>query len=1020
MPLKHHFRNLFARHTTFWLLMILFAIALVTRLWHIELPINFDENYWVRRGVHFYVALLSGKLEDTFLRHHPGVTNLWLIGAAFSLRYLLHDIMPLSPPFAGFAEQSDSLLGYLRAIEHIDQMPLEAYTSARFLAAFVTAGSMVAFYWLSRRLLGNMIALIATMILLFEPFFVAYQRSLTTDANQTNFTWLALLAFLLYLQHKKEQLGAWRWLFLSAGCYALALLSKIPALLSLPALALWLLWYAVRGHFGEKVRYGRLLGEIICWGLIVGAVIFLFWPALWVALPETGLQLYQQLSEEVGGHEQFFMGQMSRSPGAAFYPVVLFYRLSPLLLFGLILCCLSLLLRPLRPHDTDATALWAIALNLLIVLILLDSRASKIDRYIVPLIPGIALLAAAGILRWGEWASGPPSAGSGTGGEGLRGGEGDLRGLSKPLVWMLGLIGVIQLATFCSYLPYHLTYFNPLWGGTAGAKQVLMIGNGELLDQAAVWLNQERPPFSQGRLVASWYDASFAPYYRGATVSLSADSADKWPWVQAQRVVLYVNQFQRQGIYYTSHTDYFTLQDPLHTIRAYGVDYAQIYAGPIVEASALAERAFIQTSLDFDSYATLLGYELQRSELAAGEAAIVTLYWQAQEPFPSADYYVNLSIRHPNGLLLNKEDQLPVHGFFPVTDWQSGQIIRDVHAIEIPPGSPPAAYSLEVGLYSPQQGQGLEIRDEERAGGQQVALTTLQVTRSTSPLAKRAVAYGDELQIASPIAAQKAPSLNGARLLGYEWASPAQLRAGEGVAMTLLWQAGSESEAAAEIPHLYLRLSSEGQQWQRAIGHPLGGSYSPEQWRAGELVRDIWLALLPPDAPTGQYQLDLVAQSANQSTLLLDLGQLAIESRPHDFQTSVPRVIQQADLGNSARLLGYDISASAQSGQALDITLYWQALGELERNYTRFVHLLNEEGQLVAQRDSVPGEGQYPTTIWVKGEILKDNTQINLPAELPPAPYRLIVGFYDPATWERLPNNEGTDHILLKQPVKVR
>ena len=53
-------------------------------------------------------------------------------------------------------------------------------------------------YLLSRKVYGASVALTAAVILLFEPFFVAYQRSITTDANQTNFMWISFLALLVY------------------------------------------------------------------------------------------------------------------------------------------------------------------------------------------------------------------------------------------------------------------------------------------------------------------------------------------------------------------------------------------------------------------------------------------------------------------------------------------------------------------------------------------------------------------------------------------------------------------------------------------------------------------------------------------------------------------------------------------------------------------------------------------------------------------------------------------------------
>ena len=50
-----------------------------------------------------------------------------------------------------------------------------------------------------------------------------------------------------------------------------------------------------------------------------------------------------------------------------------------------------------------------------------------------------------------------------------------------------------------------------------------------------------------------------------------------------------------------------------------------------------------------------------------------------------------------------------------------------------------------------------------------------------------------------------------------------------------------------------------------------------------------------------------------------------------------------------------------------------------------------------------PGDGAFPTTSWVQGEVLSDTYQLELPADLAPGSYRLIVRMYDPTTLAVLP-----------------
>ena len=85
------------------------------------------------------------------------------------------------------------------------------------------------------------------------------------------------------------------------------------------------------------------------------------------------------------------------------------------------------------------------------------------------------------------------------------------------------------------------------------------------------------------------------------------------------------------------------------------------------------------------------------------------------------------------------------------------------------------------------------------------------------------------------------------------------------------------------------------------------------------------------------------------------------------------------------------------------ITLYWQVQDSMPQDYTTFIHILDEEGQIVAQDDSQPTDGVYPTSIWDKGEIVADRKEINLPGEALDEELRVFTGVYLLETLERLP-----------------
>ncbi len=132
-----------------------------------------------------------------------------------------------------------------------------------------------------------------------------------------------------------------------------------------------------------------------------------------------------------------------------------------------------------------------------------------------------------------------------------------------------------------------------------------------------------------------------------------------------------------------------------------------------------------------------------------------------------------------------------------------------------------------------------------------------------------------------------------------------------------------------------------------------------------------------------------------------------------------------AIFGDAARLLGYSLeSASARPGDTVNLTLYWQVLAPLDKEYTVFTHLLGEHnpatnGPLWAGHDSQPDGGHYPTTAWQPGEVICDVHPLSVPTDAPPGEYRLEVGFYLLETMARLPATDSQGQPLSGEAAVV-
>ena len=89
-------------------------------------------------------------------------------------------------------------------------------------------------------------------------------------------------------------------------------------------------------------------------------------------------------------------------------------------------------------------------------------------------------------------------------------------------------------------------------------------------------------------------------------------------------------------------------------------------------------------------------------------------------------------------------------------------------------------------------------------------------------------------------------------------------------------------------------------------------------------------------------------------------------------------------------------------GDTLVLLLYWRALGSVDKDYTVFLHLVDEKGKIVFGEDAQPHGGTAPTTAWQPGKLVVDPHLIPIADEIPPGVYHLEVGLYYLPTLERL------------------
>lgn len=101
------------------------------------------------------------------------------------------------------------------------------------------------------------------------------------------------------------------------------------------------------------------------------------------------------------------------------------------------------------------------------------------------------------------------------------------------------------------------------------------------------------------------------------------------------------------------------------------------------------------------------------------------------------------------------------------------------------------------------------------------------------------------------------------------------------------------------------------------------------------------------------------------------------------------------------------------AGSKIQVTLLWETLTRPERGYTVFVHLLGEDGHLVAQHDGTPVFGTRPAATWTPAELLLDRHEFVVPAAASVGSARLLVGVYESTTITRQIWANGQDSVRL-------
>ncbi len=958
-------------HRLSWVIPLsVFLLALIPRLLGLDVFLTADEDDQLRFASDFLTAVLALDWKGAVLLGYPGVPTMALGGLGLGLRYLLHTW--------GLAPLAAAELDLTSTLRHVTEHPLDYIQAARLPMVMVTSLAVLGMYLLMRRLLDRRIALIAALLIAFDPYFMANSRILHVDAPLAYFMFISFLAFLLYLQEER-----WQWLVLSGLSGALATLSKTPGAILAPILVVAGLTYTLHPADGKSTlagnavhtagrRWRRFAVAIAVWGVVAVAAFYALWPSMWVDPGHAINWIIRNIRSAVNTTHPssgVFWGGTKSDQNPLYYLINLPFHLTPLTTIGLLAGAIATW--RLRRYRVLLLALWAYAILFIAPVSFVGRRG---DRYILPVYLAFDLLAAVALYWVANWLASV-----------------NWTRLKGRWEWALGAALGIQILFVSAFHPYYFNYFNPLVGGGRTAPYLINVGWGEGLDQGAAYLNQL--PDASGDTVAAWYSFQFAPFFKGRTVDLSSNE----PALTADYTVFYINQIQR-GFPSQELLFYFQDRQPMHTVRLKGMDYAWIYPGPVISTKPPATVGH-PLGIVLGGAVRLIGYETPQQAIRADEQLPITLYWESIASV-RGDHNVYVRLVDKMGNVWGQVDRLPLGGLWRTNQWQPGTYIRDEYRLALRPGTPPGDYHLEVAMYSFTTGDTFGIA---RNVGQ------VRVTPARHILRPTQIAMQHTLRTSV---------VPGLELMGYDLGTE-RVGPGERLPVMLYWRATRPLDVDYRVSLDAASVAgNEGGSWLDRLASE---EYPTSQWRRGEVMVDAHQLQMPPTARSGFYLLSLRLVNATSGDIVSDrviLGKLEFVERARDFDMPEVQHRVGVPLGGMAQLMGYDLpQEQVAAGDSFPLTLYWRALDEMNTSYTVFVHVVGPDGIIRGQWDSVPGKATLPTTGWVKDEVITDEYLVPMDEDAPPWQYTILVGMYDPKTDERVPTASSqapiTDFITL-------
>jgi hypothetical protein len=162
-----------------------------------------------------------------------------------------------------------------------------------------------------------------------------------------------------------------------------------------------------------------------------------------------------------------------------------------------------------------------------------------------------------------------------------------------------------------------------------------------------------------------------------------------------------------------------------------------------------------------------------------------------------------------------------------------------------------------------------------------------------------------------------------------------------------------------------------------------------------------------------------LSETFNRADQVFEIYRFEPRALGYDVSVPLPRIKHPAEINfdHKVMFLGYNVEEVVQKKQepswlekylnagaklmpghqtTFRITYFWRCLEEMERDYTLVTQFEGHHGKTYRMDHSHQGvNGYYPTSMWRVGEVIKEEYQVEVPADYPPIRYALWVGVQD-------------------------